>query len=1722
VTFAPVGGNLYTTTTSLTMANQAVTDLLLVEVVASSATVWCNGISGGGATWTQIGAPFLGNYTSRYVTLFAGKVTATGAATATLTFSGTTPAFYCAGHEFSSTVGYWTVDGPPGAVDHTAITTIASLTPAAAGDLYFGYAFDAGTATAGATTGYTYAIDAGGNGMCWNAACTSAAQNPAFGDSNTRLGVAVLMREVLPGIDIDPSTPGLTGQLASASATTIQSASFSPPANSLVVVLYGFGWATSTATGPVVTVADSGSVSYDAGPSANTGTFSFSAIFSHYYATAPGPITVTATRNSATAATVSMYVLVLPGAAASQAAAAFAAISGAATSLTGSITTTQPRSWVLLTVTENNAFAPTAVAGTTLQGSYEDSVNGIESMFGAQTPATITPGATTPGWTATSTGYSWAALEILPVQAAPAPVAPYAGGQAYRRRVAKRRQQVFPVAATTAVTITATAAATGAGAATALAAQDAGTLTTAAGAGAVSGLSAQAVPAAGAGAGAAAGAAAQASKAAAAGAGTVTAVATVIIHAAATGAGAATALAAQDASAASSGTATAVATTSTPRFTGFTMDLTNRSGMAGKALTTTDEGGLATVPFTGGGSPQTQQTLPASLESFTDYLQAFPWPATVGCFMNTNTPGSGGNIALLYYGTGSGGSATNGGYPVYEGQLTAPAALTSLPVPAGTWTTPKNPDGSTAIPAVPIISWDLGTTSLAAIAAGTYDTSTIIPAALACKAWPASSSGNPAYGSQPGGQVIIRLMHEFNGTWSGYCPGSSSQPGTTTCAMFVAAWRHIVQVFAQQGATNARWLWCPNVFPPGAATPNNSGYSRTSGTTALLYPGDAYVDYVGLDGYNKTPAAWQTFGSVFQPSYAALYSGDPYTGGPVTAKPMILGEIGSWETDEIPSSAQSVPYSWVAQEVLPLAGHSIYEDASTPQTAYQSALTGGVISSPVFSPPAGALLEITVGVVNATSATTAAITISDSVSGSYTTGPFAYDTQYESSGIWYRYLSSAPGPITVTATNSNTATQGMQLAVRVVMNAASSQAGAGSASVHSATGVTISTGSVTTTAAGSWVYLQATNGKASPGLQPAAATTVTITEFDDSNDGGSFIAGRQASATVTPGATTLGWDSVAQTKAQWFTDMLRIVPADMPNVIGINYWHETDSTSLEYFVTSSPAAVTSWSAVATTWAARVPVIQGVTSQLAATAAIAAAGAASAVATQVTPGSAVGAGSVTGAVVQAVTAGAAGAGVGSVTAVVTQAVTAAPAGAGSVTAKAAQAVTASAAGAGSVTATAVVISAASPAGSGAVTAAGAQAATASAPAAATAAAVAAQPAPATAAGAGTAGPAPVTQATSAAATAAGTVTALAAQAVTAAAAVAGAVTAAGSVTGAGATATAAGAGSVTAAATQIATATAAGTGAAAATVAQAAKAAAAGASTAAAAGQITGTASVAGAGAVTTAAVQAATAAPAGAAALSALATQQATAAITAAGSAVAISGVQLAFTVGTLTAATSPGAASGGVLTATTQTTGGPGSLCGSPLACDAATLPPPTSITGQAATAACAAARRGGAAGGPAGRPRREEVPDGQVPPESTCSHFDHRQGRHRHAGQRDRADAAGEDRAGRRDTADHRHVRHPVQRFHRYLPSGHPGHGPGGDRPLPVHVDGDRHRGRCLLRPVRRLRPLRTVRPAAPGRQGRPQHPAGHDRERQRDSGLHRHDRVLPGAVHRRPAGV
>ena len=226
-------------------------------------------------------------------------------------------------------------------------------------------------------------------------------------------------------ISLDASTPVMTNITTSTtSPATWVTPSFSPPAGSLVVICAGIGFAAAQTTAPAVTVKDSSSTAYTAGPVSFTNdpgnNYSFTQIFTNYYATAPGSITVTPTRTGNLAeALLSLMPYVLDGAAAVQTGAATLSVDPTAysTAVEGSITPTVAGSWVIALGMSASAMTWTPVTVGAYDNYYNDtSADGAAMICAHAVTSALT--AETVGWTISASS-TWAlvALEILPAVA---------------------------------------------------------------------------------------------------------------------------------------------------------------------------------------------------------------------------------------------------------------------------------------------------------------------------------------------------------------------------------------------------------------------------------------------------------------------------------------------------------------------------------------------------------------------------------------------------------------------------------------------------------------------------------------------------------------------------------------------------------------------------------------------------------------------------------------------------------------------------------------------------------------------------------------------------------------------------------------------------------------------------------------------------------------------------------------------------------------------------------------------------------------------------------------------------------------------------------------------------------------------------------------------------------------------------------------------------------
>ncbi|WP_017571308.1 glycoside hydrolase family 26 protein [Nocardiopsis halotolerans] len=104
---------------------------------------------------------------------------------------------------------------------------------------------------------------------------------------------------------------------------------------------------------------------------------------------------------------------------------------------------------------------------------------------------------------------------------------------------------------------------------------------------------------------------------------------------------------------------------------------------------------------------------------------------------------------------------------------------------------------------------------------------------------------------------------------------------------FVRAWRHIVDLYREEGADNAIWVW------------NVTGWKGNFDRLPGLWPGNDHVDWISWEAYNMTGCDFQphwdevySFEEVMRPAYEWFQNEGPKHGIDPD-KPVMIGEMGT-------------------------------------------------------------------------------------------------------------------------------------------------------------------------------------------------------------------------------------------------------------------------------------------------------------------------------------------------------------------------------------------------------------------------------------------------------------------------------------------------------------------------------------------------------------------------------------------------------------------------------------------------------------------------------------------------------------------------------------------------------------------------------------------------------------------------------------------------------------
>jgi len=186
-----------------------------------------------------------------------------------------------------------------------------------------------------------------------------------------------------------------------------------------------------------------------------------------------------------------------------------------------------------------------------------------------------------------------------------------------------------------------------------------------------------------------------------------------------------------------------------------------------------------------------------------------------------------------------------------------------------------------------------------------------------------------------GHPYFLRFAEEMNGNWFPWSEQvNGNQPG-----QYVLAWKHVHTIFVNDGVTNVTWVWSPNIEYHGSIPLNE------------VYPGDEYVHWLCMDGYNWGAVnghVWQTFSQVFSQTYHEILG--------ISAKPLMISETASTEQGGNKANWITDAYTTQVSSNFPHIKAIIWfnenketdwriESSSTAKTAFATAIQSSIYTS---------------------------------------------------------------------------------------------------------------------------------------------------------------------------------------------------------------------------------------------------------------------------------------------------------------------------------------------------------------------------------------------------------------------------------------------------------------------------------------------------------------------------------------------------------------------------------------------------------------------------------------------------------------------------------------------------------------------------------------------------------------------------------------------------------
>lgn len=119
--------------------------------------------------------------------------------------------------------------------------------------------------------------------------------------------------------------------------------------------------------------------------------------------------------------------------------------------------------------------------------------------------------------------------------------------------------------------------------------------------------------------------------------------------------------------------------------------------------------------------------------------------------------------------------------------------------------------------------------------------------------------------------VYLRPLHEFNANW--YVWGGEKNGGVEGGPELIKqCWIYIVNKFREQNVENVKWIWCLHEPSVGVSLADWNHIKN-------YWPGDDYIDLLGIDGFNFYPEnperdnpEFYSFDSLFSEMYKQIIS----------------------------------------------------------------------------------------------------------------------------------------------------------------------------------------------------------------------------------------------------------------------------------------------------------------------------------------------------------------------------------------------------------------------------------------------------------------------------------------------------------------------------------------------------------------------------------------------------------------------------------------------------------------------------------------------------------------------------------------------------------------------------------------------------------------------------------------------------------------------------------